>query len=187
MDLYHVLLFAHILGAVPVVGIGFVAPLIMGGVRRAPTADRFREWAAVMQKMGKIVGMSAGVVFLSGLYMAIAQHSFTDGWLAVALVLFVVNGGLAGGVLDKHVARMIAAAGDGDGPVPAEAAELATSSRMHTAEAISLGNDLAIVFLMTNKPGWTGALLVAAAGLAVAGVLIARATRSHRPAPAVAA
>ena len=188
MDLYHVLLFAHILGAVVLVGASFIAPVLMGGIRRATTVERFRDWVGVMQSIGRAGGISAGVVFLSGLYMGLTQHSFSQGWLAVALVLFVTNGILAGGLLNKHLATMLEATGDAaDGPVPAEAAQLAASQRAHALEAISFGNDLAIVFLMTNKPGWTGALLVAAAGLAIAGVMIARAARSHRPAPAVAA
>lgn len=188
MDLYHVALFAHILGAVPVVGMGFVAPLIMGGMRRARTVDQFRDWGGVLQKMSKVTGIAAGVVFVSGLYMGLTQHSFAQGWLAVGLVLFVVNGILAGGLLDKHIARTLEAAGDAEGgAVPAEAAALAESPRMQGIEAIALGNDLAIVFLMTNKPGWAASLAVAAAGLAVAAGMVARHARARRTAPAVAA
>lgn len=188
MDLYHLVLFTHIIGAVVVVGSSFISPLLMGGIRRAATVDRYRDWVDVMQKISRVTGMCAGVVFLSGLYMGLTAHSFAQGWLAVALVLFVVNGILAGGMLSKHLALMAEAAGDApDGPVPPEAARLAASHRAHTIEGIAFGNDLAIVFLMTNKPGWTGALLVAAAGLAIAGAIIARAARTHRPTPAVAA
>lgn len=188
MDLYHVLLFAHIIGAVILVGVGFVSPLIMGGARRSQTVSGFRDWVGVMQKISKTAGMSAGVVFLSGLYMGLSQHSFTAGWLAVSLVLFVINGSLAGGVLDKHLARVIEATGDAaDGPVPVEAQELAHSPRMHGVEALMLGNDFAIVFLMTNKPGWAGALVTAAAGLAIAGGIIARARTRRDRTPAVAA
>ena len=188
MDLYHLVLFAHIIGAVVVVGSSFVSPLLMGGIRRAATVDRYRDWVEVMQKIARVTGMSAGVVLLSGLYMGVTAHSFTQGWLAVSLVLFIVNGILAGGLLSKHLDLMAEAAGDApDGPVPAEAAQLAGSQRAHTIEGIAFGNDLAIVFLMTNKPGWTAALLVAAAGLAIGGAIIARAARSHRPTPAVAA
>ena len=188
MDLYHLVLFAHIIGAVVVVGSSFVSPLLMGGIRRAATVDRYRDWVDVMQKISRVTGMSAGVVFLSGLYMGLTAHSFSQGWLAVSLVLFVVNGILAGGMLSKHLEAMAEAAGDApDGPVPQEAARLAASPRAHAIEGIAFGNDLAIVFLMTNKPGWTAALLVAAVGVAIGAAMIARAGRSHRATPAVAA
>jgi uncharacterized membrane protein len=188
MDLYHLALFAHIIGAIPVVGMGFVSPLILGGLRRSETVAQFREWGGVLQKMSKVTGMAAAVVFVSGLYMGLTQHSFAQGWLAVSLVLFIVNGVLAGGMLDKHLAKIMEATGDAEsGPVPAEASGLATAPKIHTIEAVALGNDLAIVFLMTNKPGWSGALLVAAAGLAIAAGIVARHARSRRTAPAVAA
>jgi hypothetical protein len=49
---------------------------------------------------------------------------------------------------------------------------------------VLVGADLAIVFLMTNKPGWTGAVIAGAIGLAlgaVAGVLANRTRGARTP------
>jgi hypothetical protein len=63
----------------------------------------YKDWIGVVTKASSTTGLCAGVVLISGLYMSITSHSFTAGWLAVSLALFVINGALAGGVLDKHL------------------------------------------------------------------------------------
>lgn len=73
-----------------------------------------------------------------------------------------------------------------EGPVPAELRADADSPRMHTIEALLLGNDLAVVFLMTNKPGWTGTAAAVAGGLAVTAIVVARGTARRREFTAVA-
>lgn len=187
MDLYHVALFAHIIGAIVIVGMGFFMPIIIGGARRAQTVSSLTDWLRVMQKIGKMGAPAAILVLLTGLYMGWSQFSFTDGWLAVSLVLFVIAGGIAGGVLDPMVGKALAAVADTpDGPVTEDLRTLANPPKMHNAEALLFGIDLAIIFLMTNKPALLPALAVAASGLAVAGLRIAISARRHST-PAVAA
>ncbi len=56
---------------------------------------------------------------------------------------------------------------------------------MHNFEAVLFGVDLAIVFLMVNKPPPLPALLVTVAGLAI-GVLRINVSGRHHAQPAVA-
>lgn len=186
MDLYHVILFAHILGAVIVVGSGFFLPPLVAGASRATSLSSFKEWGGVIQKMSKIAGPSAAVILLSGLYMGITTSRFDEGWLVVSLVLFVMNGALAGGLLSKHWNDvMVQAEEAGEGPVPAELRALTMSPRMHAIESVSFVNDIVIIFLMTNQPGWPGALIAVAVGAALTTGLVARgARRSLAGAPA---
>lgn len=175
MDLYHVVLFAHIIGAVIVVGSGFFFPPVIAGAARATSLSSFREWGGVIQKMSKITGAAAAVILLSGLYMGITTSRFDEGWIVVSLVLFVINGALAGGLLSKHWNELMAKAEEaGDGPVPAEVRALTLSPRMHLIESISLGNDIVIVFLMTNQPGWRGSLVSVGVGVVLIAALAAR-------------
>lgn len=180
MSLYNVALFAHIIGAIILVGVGFIAPLIVGGATRAQSASSFVDWANVIIKASKAAGAAAVAVLISGLYMGLTAYSFTAGWLAVGLVLFVINGGLATGVLGKHWDSLLARAEEaGDGPVPAELRSAVVTPRLHAVESFMLASDLVILFLMTNKPGWTGSAAAVAVGLALTGVLIVRGTRHH--------
>ena len=187
MDLYYVVLFAHIIGAVVVVGAGFFLPPVAAGASRATSVSSFKDWVGVILKMSKIAGASAAVILLTGLYMGIRGGRFDEGWLVVALVLFVINGALAGGVMSKHWDAVMATAEEaGDGPVSADLRAMTSTPRMHLVESIMLGNDLVVVFLMTNKPGWTGALIAAAVGAVVIAALTARGPRKS-PAAAAAA
>lgn len=189
MDLYHVMLFAHILGAVVLVGQGFLVPLLNGAIRRTATVSSLKEWIGLGQKLAKTGGPAAGLVLVSGLYMGITAHSFRQGWLAVSLVLFLIGGGLATGVIDPMLGRFMAAAEAAPaGVVPPELRATLMSPKLHVIESALFGMDLAIVFLMTNKPGWGGALTATAVGLAIAAGRVAFERRRHgQPTPVPAA
>ena len=180
MDLYHVALFGHIMGAILVVGSGFVFPVILGGVARATSVAAFRNWGDAVLKISQAAGVAAALVMISGIYMAIAADFFPQAWVVVSLVLFVVNGVLAGGVLSKHwKGVMEQAEAAGDGPVPEQLRAAAFAPKTQVIESLTLANDIAIVFLMTNKPGLTGTLVAMFAGFALAGALVARGARQH--------
>ena len=186
MDLYHGVLFFHIMGAVILVSMGFIMPVMTGALHRTPTVAGMREWVTAMQKYTRLGPPAAIVVLLSGLFMTWDAYSFSDGWIVVSLVLFVMAGGIAGGILEPHLKKVLGAAeATPDGPVPAELRAVAADSRAENFESLMLGFDFAIVFMMTNKPGWTGALIAMAVGLAIAGALIARRSRAGATAHAV--
>lgn len=180
MDLYHVVLFLHILGAVVLVGMGFFMPVLLRALLRTPTVAGFREWGRATHVIAKMGNPAAVVVLLSGLYMGWAEFSFKEGWLAVSLVLFIIAGGIAGGVLDPALKKLNAAADEApDGPVSAELRSYAANPKMHNFESIMFGMDLAIVFLMVNKPALVPALIVAAVGFAIGAARIAISSRRH--------
>ena len=178
MDLYHVVLFGHIVAAVVLVSFGFVMPMLTAGLRRTRTVESLQTWLAIMSRYSKTGPIAAVLVLLTGLYMTFDNFSFREGWIVVSLVLFVAAGAIAGGVLDKHLTRVLEEAqATPDGPVPAGLLADATSPRISNFESVMGGLDIAIIFMMTNKPGWVGALVAAAAGQAIAGVMIARRAR----------
>lgn len=189
MEPYNIGLFLHIAGAVVLLSYGFVMPLLGRRIAKTATVTSMREWVEATYKYGKMGPAAAITVLLSGIYMTLIGEawSFAQGWIAVSLVLFVLAGGIAGGVLDKHFAKVLEAAEKApEGPVPAELRALAMDRKVWNFESLLFGFDIAILFNMTNKPGWTGALIATAVGLLVAGGIIARHSRSHAASPAVA-
>ena len=64
MDLYHGVLFFHVLGAVILVSMGFVMPVLTAALHRTPTVAGVREWAGAMQKYTRL-GPPAAVVCCS--------------------------------------------------------------------------------------------------------------------------
>jgi hypothetical protein len=90
------------------------------------------------------------------------------------------------GGLDKIAKRLIAAAEAApDGAIPPALDAQRRDPRAATIESYLLGIDLAIVFLMTNKPGFVGAGVAIAAALAFGAAVSAR-ERRHAPATAPA-
>lgn len=190
MDLYNIGLFFHIAGAAVLLSFGFVMPLLGRRIAKTATVASLHEWVEATYRYGKMGPPAAVVVLLSGIYMTLAGDawSFTQGWITVSIVLFVLAGGIAGGILDPHFGKLLEATQKAPaGPVPADLRAMATDPKIATFESLMFGFDIAIVFNMTNKPGWTGGLIAAAVGLAVSGALIARHARSRAASPAVAA
>ena len=188
MDLYFLALFAHIIGAIVVVGAGFFLPFVAAGAARASALPSFRDWASVVLRVSKGAGMFAGLIFVTGLYMGIDSGRFDEPWLGVSLVLFVINGGLATAVLAKHWQKIMADAEEaGDGPVPAELRAATHDSKIHLVESVMLAGDIVIVFLMTNQPGWPATAGSVVAGALLTAALVARGRRSAEAVPATAA
>lgn len=188
MDLYHVVLFAHVAGAVVLLSFGFVSPLLMRRIASTATVTSLREWVETTHRYTKMGVPAAVLVLLSGVYMTLNAFSFRQGWVVVSLVLFMIAGGIAGGVLDPHLAKLREAAEAApEGPVPPELRALAAEPKPAALESLMAGFDIAILFMMTNKPGWAGALIATAVGLLIGGALAARRARSSSASPALTA
>lgn len=186
MTFYSAVVFVHVVSAIVLVGSTFFAPFIGAGLRRTTTVEGVREWATVFRRIGQFAGKAAPVTLLAGIYLAFDGGWWGSGWLEVSLALFLLSGVGAMGVLDPAAARLIEAAEAApDGPVPAELEAQRHDRRMATVEAFLLPGDVAIVFLMTNKPGFLGALTTAVVA-ALAGVVLLRmqAATHRRVAPA---
>jgi hypothetical protein len=94
-------------------------------------------------------------------------------------------GALAGTVLDPYAKRLVAAADAAPaGPVGEELLEVVHDAGVHRVHQLFVPLDVAVLFMMTSKPGWVGA--GAATGLALAAVAALVMGRAARSAPAVA-
>lgn len=189
MTLYGSALFVHVVFAILLVGGGIYTHVSLGLVPRAGTVDGIRSHAAWLHVFVKGTGPVAVVVLGSGVYMSFAGTWWGDGWPGVSLGLFAIGGVTATALIDPRVGRLRAALDDmPDGPVTSAMARSLVDPTLRRAGWLLVGADLAIVFLMTNKPGWTGSTVTAAIGLAagaVAGVLTEQRTdRRTAPSPA---
>jgi uncharacterized membrane protein len=183
VELYSVVLFFHIVGAISLVGSSLLSPLLAMASRRAASVGSLREWAHHVQLVGKLVGPMAVVTLLSGLYLSFAGDWWGSGWLEVSLVLFLLAGVGAFAVLDPAISRLVEAADAApDGPVPADLEPYRNDQRSTTVESFMLAGDLAIVFLMTTKPGFLGSAIVVAVA-AAGGIMLAARERRHVAVP----
>jgi hypothetical protein len=114
----------------------------------------------------------------TGLFLG-SSGWWSQAWFWVALASWLANSALAAAViqrLGRALGRATAAAGEG--PVTGEIDRLRRSPAWDVAGDAMLANDLAILYVMLDKPGLAGALaLLAAAQLALAGARLVRARR----------
>lgn len=190
MELYGISTFVHIAAAMVLVGAAAASYPVMALIERSRNVAELRPLTQLLGLVFRIAPIAAVVTLLAGLHLAFAGAWWGSGWVVVALVLFVAAGGIAGAYLDPHAKRLIAAVeAVADGPVPAAVRDLVHQPGPHRMERVLTGIDVAILILMTNKPGYAVALLVAAAAIAT-GVLWSAAARRRvaaRTAPATAA
>lgn len=181
MDTYNVVLFLHITAAVLLVGGSSWTHASGVLLRRARTVDGVRSHVAFLQTFVKASMPLAVLTLLAGAYMATDAGLWGEPWLLTSLVLFLGVGAAAGSIVDPAVAAMAVAVDEAqDGPVGTQLRERLHNPRLTVTLGLFAGADLALVFLMTNKPGLTGSVLVAASGLALGAVHAARELRGHR-------
>ena len=157
MDRYHWLVFLHVAGAFMVVAGATIAGILnFSALRR----DRPSEIVVLFRLthvavVSVMVGMTVALVF--GLWLVVDMDfvEWSDAWVIVALILWVVANALGsnGGRRDKRtrqLAERLAAEGDVATP------ELRAALRDPTSLALSYGSGVAVIAilaLMIWKPG----------------------------------
>lgn len=166
MTLYGTVLFVHVLAAIALVGGSAWAHVTIHLMERSGSTDALRSLATSVRAVSVWAPRFALVVVAAGLYLAFAGSWWGAGWPVVALVLFVLAGAVAGAVLDPHTSRLVdTLMAAPAGPVTPEARAAVTDHTLRRATGVMSGTDLAIVFLMTNKPGWTVSIVAAVVGV----------------------
>lgn len=185
MHYYTIALFFHIVGA-----LGFFASLglewlSLRQLRNATTVEQVREWGRLSTLVRWMGMVSLGIILAFGFYM-MAVATIGAAWLIVAFWMFVLLIILAAALTGPRLrAIKRAATGDG-GPVSPTLFQLLHHPLLWFSLQTRLAIALGVVFLMTVKPGLSGALLTAgiaaALGLASALLLPSRARPQVTPA-----
>lgn len=183
MTLHGTALWLHIVLAVLLVGGSAWTHVASVRLRRARTVDEARAHAATVHGFVKASMPLAVGTLVAGAYPATVGSSWTSPWLVTSLALFVVVGALSGSQVDPAITELMTALDAAPaGPLTADLVDNLHSPRL-TLAAMFGGIDLALVFLMTNKPGLLVSVLAAGTGLAV-GLLLAIRERQPAAAPA---
>jgi hypothetical protein len=142
----NILLFLHIAAAIIIVGgISFLGMIVPGMVRGG------REYLPALRRLsslGRVFGPSSGIVFLLGIVLVIRDKAidFSDSWVGISMVLFIIASALGGGPTAKTLETAISKIEEGH-PADAEA------SRLGMLGGINVLIVLVIVYLMVAKPG----------------------------------
>jgi hypothetical protein len=146
--LRHVLLTLHVFFAIVVIGWLVMQSMITPGmIRRGPASA---AWVRGAAEFGKKIGPMSTIVFLIGIWLVLRDGhdgiEFSDKWVGIAMVLFVVTAVL-GAVFIGRAEHAAADKLDAGQPALEEARTIALLGGFSTLLL------LAIVFLMVAKPG----------------------------------
>ncbi len=185
MHYYTIALFFHIVGA-----LGFFASLglewlSLRQLRNATTVEQVREWGHLSTLVGRMAMASMGIILVFGFYL-MAVASIGAAWLIVAFWLFVLLIILAAALTSPRLRAIKRATTGEHGPASPTLLRLLHHPLLWISIQTRLAIALGVVFLMTVKPGLSGALVTAgiavALGLASALLLPSRARPQAMPA-----
>jgi small basic protein len=164
MSIYSIALFVHVVGAILVFAILTLEGIAIRLLRRVETAREGATPAAVLQ-LNRVLGPLSGLgVLVPGLYMTATSWGWVP-WIAVGLAAWALIAvlGAVNGIRMLAVQRMLSSE---SGPVSANLQDRIRDPLFVASWSARVGVALAIVFLMTVKPGLPGALVTVAVAVA---------------------
>lgn len=182
MDLYHVVLFVHIITLIVAAAATAVVKLSIGRRARARTVGEVLDWHNVMSAGAKTFPICLVAFVLTGGYMLSVNHMpWSTGFVVAGLVgvllllisgVFLATKGKAVGQVLEEMAKRGA-----DQPAPA----LSTPAFVAALPTINTGIALSVAFDMVTKPT---SLPIALSVVAV-GIVLGAAVTPRRAAPVV--
>lgn len=179
--MYGVVLFGHLLGVLMLAG-GVIMTLT-GVLRaqRAPTVAGVRAAVAAGPIAGRMIPPGLLLILGCGLYLW-SRHgddggiAWTAPWLITAVTVFAIMSVLGPAVEEGRTKRIATAAHAApDGPVPPELDRLRRDRLLHHVTFFGSAQIVALLFLMSVKPGLTGSLLTVGVAAALSQVIAATA------------
>jgi hypothetical protein len=165
MTLYSAALFLHVVGALLLFTAVSLEGIGLRQVRRASTPEQVRD-AAGIAGLARTVGPASLVgIALPGLYMTATSWGWAP-WILVGLVSWLLVG-VSGAVNGIRLASIGRAAPAGGQPLSAELSARIGDPLLVTLWLMRAAIVLALVYLMTVKPGVVEALLAVVAAAAV--------------------
>ena len=179
MNLYHNVLFVHILSALTLfLGYG-LEWTVSALLRHSSTTDQARAWLRVYRVSPPVTGVALALLILSGGWLSALSGGMNNGWLIVSVLGIVVALLIGFALILPRLRRIRAALPEGNAPLLPEALLQLQSPVLLRLIRVRALLAVAIVYLMTAKPPLTASLIVIAAPL-VAGVLFSLAAWPRR-------
>ena len=168
MDVYRLVLFLHIVGAVLLFAALGVEVFAGARLRRAGDVGELRGVGKMMEATGPVHGIASLLLLGGGIYLALDQFSLTTSWVLPSFVLTLAFSIIGPAVLAKRGAALVeqveqAPPGEADAVLSAALNDPRLWSLMHGMAASAVG----ILWLMTNKPGTVASWVTVIATFAV--------------------
>ncbi len=184
--MYNVALFLHLLGVALLVGSVTTTLVATLRVQTAGSVAELRSLTAVTKRIDVVIIPAMLLLIGPGLYM-VSQHGgdgsipWSAGWVGTALVVVLALAVIGGTVEARNDKRLRDAIASASGEWPQDdLRELQRASSPIYVGFFGASQIVALLFLMTNKPGLAGAIAacaVAASASAIAASIRIRSVR----------
>ena len=178
MDTYHVMLYIHLLSLLVGFSAGMIETVCLLRLRAADTLEAAAPWGQLAGQIEKAFPVAIVGLFVTGAYMTSDVWSWGDSWIVLPLVglaVLSVQGPLVAGRRGHAVKAALMA--NGPGPLGPEAQRMTRDRALWSAAMTNLAVVLGIIWVMTVKPDWAGAIATLVVAYAVGLALAARMTR----------
>lgn len=180
MDLYSILIFVHVLGAVALFASLAVEVVAVRRLRTAGTVEQARTWMGVLGDADRVGHPGMLAILVAGVWMMAIRWG-PEPWIVTALVGVVIMAALGAGPSRRATAGLHAALAGAQEPLAPDLHALArgpltVSLRMRLAIAVG------ILGLMTMKPGVLGSLVILGAALGAGAAATMHPKRQGAPA-----
>jgi hypothetical protein len=174
MGLYEVARIVHFLGLIALFGFFVIHARAGPRLRRANTVHEIRTWLGMLEAARPMFHGGVGMLLLSGIVMAGLRWRGNLPFVTIGMVTLMVGWIFAGLVSRRHVRAIRAALPDGEGPLPVDLSRLIQTRGAWAAMMSTNGAAMAVLLIMTIKPGWLASVGAVAALSALGGIVGAR-------------
>ena len=178
MDTYHVVLYIHLLSLLVGFSAGMIETICLFRLRSAETLEAAAPWGQLAGEIEKAFPVAILGLFGSGAYMTSDVWTWSTSWIVlpiIGLAVLSVQGPLIAGRRGHAVKAALMA--NGPGPLGPEARRMTRDRALWSAGFTNEFLVLGIIWVMTEKPGWGGAVAALAIAYAVGLAVAARFTR----------
>jgi hypothetical protein len=171
MPWYELAKVVHFMGLIALFGSFVIYPRAGPRLRAATTMDEVRGWLGMLDVTRGMFHGGAAMMLLSGVAMAAMRWRAPVPFVTVGMITLIVMWIVFAVIPNRHLRAIGAAVDDSTGLVPAELSRTILSPRpwatMFALNIVALG----VLFEMTLKLGWVGAVALVV-GAAILGAVI---------------
>lgn len=162
---YGIALFVHLLSLLMTVAASSLATFAAWRIRGGQRVDEVLQWEALMAKAERVHPVATVGLVASGAYMTYRSWTWGTPWILggiVGLLLIILLGAVIGGNRARALVRSLEQTGLG-----VQSRQLLRDPAAWTARTTTWALVVAVVFLMTVKPGAAGSMAALVVALIV--------------------
>jgi len=186
--MFDLALFGHVLGATLLISAVVISVSGLLRAHRATTSEQIRAVTSGVPVADRLIPPAMILVLGFGLYLVAARDNrpgtvhWNSGWVIASLAIFALMSVLGPAVEARRAKRLhLAACAEPDGPIGTELDRLRRDPLHAHVTLFGASQLVALLYLMTNRPGLT-ATLIAVVASTLASVVTARLTLGTIPA-----